>query len=128
VNDLPPGAVAEFVTTGDYATAWKTRQRYEIDTGRDNVPALYPFIYNVIEDASLEENIDIFRIGPGGFVFEEVKEGGEVKFAQIGESDDTIKLRHFAVGLEYTEDLFIFNRMWRVSSFERNVGEAHNAL
>lgn len=127
-NTLPPGTVAEFITTGNYAADWMTRQRYEIDAGRDLVPALYPFVYNVVVDANLPETIKILRLGPGGFVFEEVKEGGEVKFSKISSSDDTVSLRHFATGLEYTEDLFIYNNMWRVAAFERNVGEAHNAL
>jgi len=128
MNTLPGGAVAEFITTGNYSADWMTRQRYEIDTGRDIVPALYPYIYNVIVDAGLDKNIEILRLGPGGFVFEEVREGGETKFSKITSSSDTVQLRHYSTGLEYTEDLFIYNNMWRVASFERNVGEAHNAL
>lgn len=122
------GAVAEFIGTGDFSAAWYTRQRYEVDAGRDLEPLLYPFIYNVVVDPSLPKVIEIHRLGPGGIVFEEVTEGGEVKFSHIGSSDETVRLVHHATGLEYTEDQFIYNQLWRITNFERQFGQAHNAL
>src|SRR5690606_18998163 len=67
-------------------------------------------------------------IGPGGVIFEEVFEGGEVKFSSIGASEYTVPIRHWATGLEYSKDLVIFNELWNVPIVERQMGVAHNAL
>ena len=67
-------------------------------------------------------------MGPGGVVFEEVFEGGEVKFSGITSGQYTVPIRHWATGLEYSKDLVMFNEFWSVPIFERQMGVAHNAL
>ena len=96
--------------------------------GRDEEPLLYLPIYDVQVDSTLPKNVTIYRIGPGGVVFEEVKEGGEVKFASVSESNATLPIKKYAVGLEYSEDLRLYNELWSVSIVERQAGIAHNAL
>lgn len=129
VSALPNGhRVYEYVGMGDFGAAWQERQRYEVDAGRDEEPILYTPIYDEIRDANLPRNVDINRIGPGGVVFEEVFEGGEVKFASIGSSEATVRIRHWATGLEYSKDLVVFNELWGVPIAERQMGIAHNAL
>lgn len=120
--------VAEFIGTGNFAAAWTQRQRYEIDAGRDEEPVLYAPLYNAIQDANLPKTIEIQTLGPAGVVFEEVFEGGEVKFMTVGAGEKTVTQRHFAVGLEYDKDLFKFNQLWRLAPIERQVGVAYNAL
>lgn len=120
--------IYEFVGTDTFGAEWTTRQRYEIDAGRDEEPLLYAPLYDIVSDASLPKNVDVQTMGPGGVIFEEVFEGGEVKFSGITSGEYTVPIRHWATGLEYSKDLVIFNSMWNVSIFERQMGIAHNAL
>jgi len=122
------GYLGEFIGTGDFAAQWYTRQRYEVESGRDEEPLLYTGIYSITENANLPKIIDIYTLGPGGVVFEEVTEGGETKFATIGEGQKTVRIRHYSVGLKYSEDLVIYNELFRVGTLERRFGNAHNAL
>lgn len=120
--------IYEFVGTDTFSSEWNTRQQFEIDAGRDIEPTLYEPFYRVISDASLPRNVTTFKMGPGGVVFEEVFEGGEVKFATVESSSQTVTIRHWAVGLEYSKDLVVFNELWNVPVIERQAGIAHNAL
>jgi hypothetical protein len=120
--------VYEFIGAGDFDSEWYERQRYQVDTGRDRVPTLYEPIYDITVDATLPETLTLKNFGPGGFVFEEVFEGGEVKFAHITSSEAAVSQRQFGVGLEYTKKLMMFNQLWAINRLEQNVGEAHNAL
>lgn len=122
------GVIAEFVGTGDFAAEWKTRQYYEVTAGRDAEPLLYTSLYSILQDANLPEIIDIFQFKQGGVVFEEVLEGGEAKFVTIETGDITARIRQFAVALEYSKKLRMYNQTWNVSIVERQVGVAHNAL
>lgn len=118
----------EYVGVDNFGTQWSARQRYEIDAGRDEEPVVYTPIYDIVEDSSLPKNVSVNTMGPGGVVFEEVFEGGEVKFSGIGGGQYTVPIRHWATGLEYSKDLVIFNELWSVPVFERQMGVAHNAL
>jgi hypothetical protein len=120
--------IYEFIGTDTFSAEWNTRRQYEIDAGRDNEPILYEPFYRVIQDASLPRNVTTYFMGPGGVVFQEYFEGGEVKFASVGSSNQTVPIRHWAQGLEYSKDLVVFNELWNVAIVERQVGQAHNAL
>jgi hypothetical protein len=129
VGQLPGGHhIYEFIGTDSFGTEWTTRQRYEVDAGRDEEPLLYTPLYDIVSDASLPKNVDVDTLGPGGVIFEEVFEGGEVKFSGIGSGEFTVPIRHWATGLEYSKDLVIYNSLWNVAIFERAMGVAHNAL
>jgi hypothetical protein len=120
--------VYEFIGTDSFGAEWQTRQRYEVDAGLDEEPILYEPLYDIVEDAGLPKNVSVNQLGPGGVLFEEVVEGGEVKFSGIGAGEFTVPIRHWATGLEYSKDLVIFNELWNVPIFERQLGIAHNAL
>lgn len=120
--------IYEFVGTDSFGAEWQTRQRYEIDAGRDEEPLLYEPLYDIVNDASLPKNIDVNTIGPGGVIFEEVFEGGEVKFSHITSGEYTVPIRHWGTGLEYSDDLVEYNALWNVALVERQMGVAHNAL
>jgi len=122
------GHIYEFVGTDSFGVEWQQRQRFEIDAGRDEEPLLYQPLYDVVSDSSLPKNVPIQKLGPGAVIFEEVFEGGEVKFSSIGSSEETTPIRHWATGLEYSKDLVIFNELWNVPMVERQMGIAHNAL
>jgi hypothetical protein len=120
--------VLEFIGSDDFTSDWYQRIRYEVDAGRVRVPTLYEPIYDIITDASLPETQVIKNWGPGGFVFEEIFEGGEVKFGHVVSAQASVSQRQFGVGLEYTKKLMMFNQLWQIARIERAVGEGHNAL
>lgn len=122
------GRVYEFIGSDSFSDEWNQRQQFEVDAGRDEEPILYAPIYDVINDPNLPENVNIYKIGPGGVIFEEIYEGGEVKFATVSSSEETVRIRHYGVGLEYTKDLVVYNRLWDVAIHERQAGIAYNAL
>lgn len=116
------------ITAGEFSEAWLTRQRYEVDTGRGEEPVLYTPLYNIINDPNLPRNVSINTLGPGGVVFEEVAEGGEVKFASLSSGERSVRIRHYGVGLEYSKDMVLFNELWNLAIVERAAGKAYNAL
>lgn len=120
--------IYEFVGTDSFGAEWQQRQFFEVNAGRDEEPLVYQQLYDITASADLPKNVDINRIGPGGVIFEEVFEGGEVKFSTITSSEITVPIRHWATGLEYSKDLVIFNSLWNVAMIERQMGVAHNAL
>lgn len=129
VTEQAPGrTVVEFISTDNFNKAWYERQRYEVDAGRDEEPLLYTSIYPVTQDASLPRLVPIYRLGPAGVVFEEVTEGGEVKFVTVSQSNLSVPIKHYAAGIEYTKDLVAFNELWAMADVERQFGTAHNAL
>ncbi len=128
LHDEAGRTVGEFIGAGNFASAFTTRQRYEVDAGRSEEPLLYQPLYNIVEDANLPEVISVYTLGPAGVVFEEVHEGGEVKFATVGEGSHSITIRQYGAAIEYSKKLFLFNQTWALSQIERQFGAAHNAL
>lgn len=128
INQGGGRSVYEFIGADDFAADWYTRVRYEVDAGRVRVPTIYEPIYDIIVDSSLPETLTIKNWGPGGFIFEEIFEGGEVKFGHVRSAEASVSQRQFAVGLEYSKKLTMFNQLWQIARIERAVGEAHNAL
>ncbi len=118
----------EFIGTDNFGSAFYERQRYEVDAGRDLEPTLYESLYDITNDSTLPRSITIDRLGPAAVIFDEVTEGGEVHFATVGGSTDTILMRHFGAGVEYTKDLVIYNELWNLPVVERQAGIAYNAL
>lgn len=120
--------VYEFIGSDSFSDEWNQRQQFEIDAGRDEEPILYTPIYDVINDPNLPEVVNIYKIGPGGVTFEQIYEGGEVKFVTVSSSSESVTIKHYGAGLEYSKDLVVFNRLWDVAIVERQAGIAYNAL
>lgn len=121
------GTVVE-ITSDAFAAAFYERQRFEVNEGREEEPTLFEPIYSIVSDSTLPRNVSVNRLGPAGVVFEEVVEGGEVKFATVGQSTYSVQIKHYGVGIEYTKDLVIFNELWNLGVVERAMGRAANAL
>lgn len=120
--------IVEFIGTDSFNKAWYERQRYEVDAGRDYEPLLYQPLYSITEDTTLPRNVPIYRLGPAAVIFDEVVEGGETKFVTVGQSNITVPIKHYSMGIEYTKDLIIFNELWSMAEVERQMGTAFNAL
>lgn len=127
-SDSAGGVVYEFIGSDDFGPEWRNRVTFEVDQGRSRVPILYTPLYDEIVSSDLPETQEVHNWGPGGFVFEEIVEGEEVKFGHITSSQAAVTQRQFAVGVEYTKKLVMFNQLWQLARIERYVGEAHNAL
>lgn len=120
--------VVEFIGTGDFAAQWYDRQRFEVDAGRDQEPVLYTPLFAETVDPSLPRNVTVYRVGAGAVIMEEITEGGEVKFMTVEQSNYPVEMHHYAVGLEYSKDLIVYNELWNTALMERQVGVAYNAL
>jgi hypothetical protein len=119
---------AELITSDSFNAAFYARQQFEVAAGREEEPLLYQLIYTEIDNPDLPKNVTIYQVKEGGFVFEKIVEGGEVKFASVVSGSLAIPIEHFAVGIQYSKDFFIFNETWNLSVAERSAGRAHNAL
>lgn len=120
--------IFEYIGSDSFSDEWNQRQQFEVDAGRDEEPILYTPLYDTISDSTLPEVVNLYKIGPGGVVFEEIFEGGEVKFVSLSSSTETVKIRHWGFGLEYSDDLVAYNRLWDVAIIERQAGIAYNAM
>lgn len=120
--------IYEFIGVDSFSSEWSTRQRYEINAGRDEEPILYAPLYEIVESSDLPKHVEVNTMGPGGVVFEEVFEGGEVKFSTVTAGQYTVPIRHWATGLEYSKDLVMYNELWNIAIQERQMGVSHNAL
>lgn len=122
------GRIAEFIGSDNFASQFYERQEYEVKAGRDNEPLLFNPLYSITEDSTLPRNVSIYELGPAGVVFEEVMEGGEVKFVTVGQGTKSVQIKHYATGLQYNKDIFMYNELFRLSNLERQFGVAFNAL
>lgn len=121
--------VAEFVGTGDFASAFTERQRYEVEAGRDMEPILYDSLYDVVVDGNLPQTLTIYTLNPNGLVLEEIEEGEEVKFTAVSSGSKAVTQLHYAAALEYTDQLLRFTgNLWQVPRLERSFGAGINAL
>jgi hypothetical protein len=124
-----PTKIYEFIGMDDFVgVEWYQRIRFEVDAGRIEVPLLYTPIYDEVVDSTLPETLKIKNWGASGVIFDEVFEGGEVKFIGVTSSEAAVSQRQFGVGLEYDKRLIMFNQLWQLARMEREVGRAHNAL
>lgn len=127
VSSTDDSLVAEFIGAGDFADAFYQRQQYEVDAGRLEEPLLYPELYDITQDSNLPEVILVNRLGPAGAVFGQMAEGGEVKFITVGESNFSVPIYQWALGVQYTKKLVMFNYLWQLSELEREIGISANA-
>lgn len=127
-KDGKPITVHEFISTDNFGSAFYERQRFEVDAGRDLEPLLYSPFYQILEDSTLPRLVNIDRFGPANVVFSVIQEGGEVKFLTVGGTSFSVPISQYAVGVEYSKALVMFNEMWSLAEVERQVGVAYNAL
>lgn len=118
----------EALTTGDVSSAFFTRQEYEVEAGRQEQPLLYEDIYDVTTNANFPKTSEIYTLGPAGVTWEEIPDGGEVSWVTLDSSSKTITMVHKGIGLEYTEDMFIYNQTWLFPGLERDFGTSLNAM
>lgn len=120
--------VTEFIGNSDFAQVFRERQDYEFWAGFEEVTPLYPALYNIIQDANLDEFVRVNAMGPAGVVMNQILEGGEVEYLTVEETAFIAQILHYAVGVRYTKQMMMFNRTWELAEIEREVGKATRAL
>lgn len=101
----------------------------DLELGREAVPLLYSPIYRKVEDANFTQNVDITPFTNAQVIFLEHMELEEVKFGsrKIG-AKDTVPIITYTAGLQWTEDMILYDKTWEMAESTRSMGEAYNAL
>lgn len=121
--------IQEMIGTDDGAREFIEKITYDLYTGREAVPLIYPQLYQTISDRGLPETFTVKEFGPTQVVFLEKFEGGEVKFGALGAGPEKVVQMHtWAAGIEYNEDMVEYNQFWRLSEVGTAFGEAYNKL
>lgn len=121
--------IGEMITTPAGLDQVIQKTVVDLELGREAVPLLYGPIYRRIEDANFTEHVDVAPFTSAQVVFLEHMELEEVKFGtrKIGPKD-TVPIITYAAGLQWTEDMVLYDKTWEVSEASRAMGEAYNAL
>jgi len=93
------------------------------------VPLLYGPVYRRVEDINFSQFVDIAPFTGVNVVFLEHLELEEVRFGtrKIG-SKDTVPIITWTAGLQWTEDMVLYDKTWEITEANRSFGEAYNAL
>jgi len=103
-------------------------EAYQVIDRHENHPLYTPFYAETV-DASLPKTLTIEEMGPYGIVFLEHLEGSEVKFGTLEPGQQkVIQMTTYAAGLEYTEDMVLYNEFFRVTEQAQAMARAYIAL
>lgn len=134
VNGNPIGydlgkPIGEMMTTDATRRELLEKVVLDVEIGRESVPLLYTPIYDRKEDRNFPEVFDAKWAQRGVVVFVEHMEGEEVKFGHLQAEEGPIaRIKTYAAGFEYTEDMEEYNQTFFMEEINRAMGEAHNAL
>lgn len=121
--------IQEMIGTDDGAREFIEKVTYDAYQGRENVALLYKALYTTKTDPNFPKTMTAEEFGPVEVVFFEFNEGGEVIFGSIGPSSEkVVSIATFTAGLEYSEDMEVYNQTWRISDIGAAFGEAYNHL
>jgi hypothetical protein len=121
--------LGEMITTPAGLDSVVQKSVIDLQLGREQVPLLYKPIYRPTEDPNLTQNVDVAPFTQALVVFLEHLELGEVRFGtrKIGPKD-TIPIVTYAAGMQWTEDMVLYDKTWEATEANRAFGEAYNAL
>lgn len=121
--------IGEMITTGAGRKELLEKVVLDVEMGREQVPTLYGPIYERIQDRNFPELFDAKWANHGIVVFLEHIEGEEVKFGHLQAEEGPIaRIKTYAAGFEYTEDMVEYNKTFEMEMLDRAFGEAYNAL
>jgi hypothetical protein len=121
--------IGEMISTPAGLDSLVQKTVIDLELGKEAVPLLYGPIYRTVNDPNLTQNVDIKAFVGCQVVFLQVLEGEDVKFGSRKVTlGDTVPIITYAAGLEWTEDLVLYDKTWEMSEANRAMGEAHNAL
>lgn len=121
--------IGEMITTPAGLDQVVQKTVVDLQLGREAVPLLYQPVYRRIEDANFTQNVDILPFTRARVVFLEHMELEEVKFGdRVLGAKATVPIVTYAAGLQWTEDMVLYDKTWEVAEASRALGEAYNAL
>lgn len=121
--------VGEMVTTPAGLDAIIRKSVIDLELGREGVPLLYGPIYRTVEDANFSSSVEVAPFTNVQIVFLEHMEMEEVKFGSRKHgAKDTVPIITYAAGMQWTEDMVLYDKTWEMAESSRSFGEAHNAL
>jgi len=101
----------------------------DLQLGREAVPLLYQPVYRRIDDPNMTQFVDVLPFTRARVVFLEHMELEEVKFGdRVLGAKATVPIVTYAAGLQWTEDMVLYDKTWEVAEASRALGEAYNAL
>lgn len=121
--------LGEMITTPAGLDQIVQKSVIDLELGREAVPLLYGPIYRKVEDPNFTQHVDITPFTYAQVVFLEHMELEEVKFGtrKVG-TKDTVPIVTYAAGLQWTEDMILYDKTWEIAEANRALGEAYNAL
>ena len=121
--------IGEMITTPVGLESIVQKSVIDLELGRESVPLLYSPIYRRVEDINFTQFVDVAPFTDVQVIFLEHLELEEVKFGsrKIG-AKDTVPIITYAAGLQWTEDMILYDKTWEMAEVSRSFGEAYNAL
>jgi hypothetical protein len=125
VLEMPIG---EMLTTSDGLMNLVQKVRIDVAFGQAEVPLLYEPIYRRIPGPFPGRTVDIGENTlQANVVFFEKLEGGEVQFGtMVKGAPSTARLRTYAAGFEWTEDMEEWDSTWSFELVNQAFGRAYN--
>jgi len=125
VLDQPIG---EMITTSDGLMDLVEKVRVDVEFGRAEAPILYEPIYRRIPGPFPGKTVDIGENTlSANVVFFEKLEGGEVQFGTLAKGVPAVaRLRTYAAGFEWTEDMEEWDSTWEFEMVNQAFGRAYN--
>lgn len=117
----------EMLGTSEGGQEFVEKTTYAMYDGRESVDLLYKGLYFTRSDGNLPRVLTEKKMGPTRVAFLEKLEGGEVKFGTLEPGEEvTVRIKTFAAGIEYSEDIVEYNEYWRVGDIGSEFGESFN--
>jgi len=121
--------LGELMTTDSDMVELMEKVVLDVELGRERVPTVYGAIYDRIVDANFPRVLEAKWALEGLVVFLERLEGGDVKMGTVAAEEGPIaKIRNWAAGFEYTEEMLLYDHTFDMEMLNRAFGEAYNAL
>jgi hypothetical protein len=120
--------VGEMISTADGLMDLVEKVRVDVAFGQAEVPTLYESIYRRIPGPFPGRSVDIGENTiQANVVFFEKLEGGEVQFGTLQKGvPATARLRTWAAGFEWTEDMEEWDSTWSFELVNQAFGRAYN--
>lgn len=120
--------IGEMITTSDGLMDLVQKVRVDVAFGQAEIPTLYEPIYRRVNGPFPGKSVDIGENTlQANVVFFEKLEGGEVQFGTLVKgAAATAKLRTWAAGFEWTEDMEEWDQTWSFELVNQAFGRAYN--
>jgi hypothetical protein len=122
--------IGEMLTTQDGLMDLVQKVRVDVAFGQAEVPTLYESIYRRVNGPFPGKTVDIGENTlQANVVFFDKLEGGEVQFGTMQKgAPASAKLRTWAAGFEWTEDMEEWDSTWQFELVNQAFGRAYNQI